>query len=100
MTGAEFPPGSGYSYNDDFSGIFLEAIRDKIQGFIAAPDFADKFQKIIDETVAHELGHPPGGASANSDHAEPGLMFEGAPQGAQFSPETLKRIRETPKWNP
>jgi len=79
-----------------FSSVYVEAVRDWLAGNRNDPDFSERLQRDIDRVVAHELGHAPGNGN-DPDHNEGGLMGGGADDD-DFSPATIFRFRQTPKW--
>lgn len=85
----------------ELTAIYAEVVRDILKNSIAPPaspaSAEFKIRKTFDETVAHEIGHPPGGQSETSDHQEGGLMGESA-TGSNFTPPTLNRFRNAIKW--
>ena len=83
--------------NPYISVIFLENIRDPFRGNRDQANFFDILNDKIDHVVPHEIGHTPGGKSNETEHAEGGLMGDGAPDDA-FSPKTLYRFRTTHQW--
>jgi len=78
------------------SSVYVEAVRDWLAGNRNDPDFSERLQRDIDRVVAHELGHAPGNGN-DPDHNEGGLMGGGADDD-DFSPATIFRFRQTPKW--
>ncbi len=78
------------------STVYVEAVRDWLAGNRNDADFLQRLQRDIDRVVAHELGHAPGNGN-DSDHNEGGLMGAGADED-EFSPATIRRFRQTPKW--
>jgi hypothetical protein len=110
---------SGDSY------IYLETIREPFKDALIVTHPTNQFdvdgrtnalQRLPmrrEEIVAHEIGHNPqndlthdivhGSFVTTPDHAENGLMSEGADAGdgavrASFSPLTIHRFRESKKW--
>jgi hypothetical protein len=85
---------------------YLETIRDtykdgltKAWGTVLFPR-AEKFVRDeIDATVAHEIGHGPGGQAADADHKEQGLMGDQGQITDLFSPKTIHRFRKAVRWN-
>ena len=92
------------------SAIFTETIRDdaidaEVQNFINSTNlyagFRSDYWGNIYGTVAHEIGHGPGGNSEASDHDEGGLMQAGGETiyGHSFTPVTIKRFRNAGQWS-
>ena len=76
--------------SDNASVIFLELQR----------DLESVASKDLSHTIAHEIAHSAGtGRSEDADHAEGGLMTEGAPATENsFTATTLARFRSVQKW--
>ena len=62
----------------------------------------DGYMEVLLGCIAHELGHPPGRQSENTDHDEDGLMRVGAGPivglGNDFTAKTIKRFRDAENW--
>lgn len=86
----------GDSVQPYISVIFLERLRDSFDGSRDDGDLLEKVNNRIDQVTAHEIGHAPGNGN-DEDHAEGGLMGDGA-DGAEFMPATLYRFRSTSQW--
>ena len=86
----------GDSVQPYISVIFLERLRDSFDGNRDDGDLLEKVNNRIDQVTAHEIGHAPGNGN-DEDHAEGGLMGDGA-DGAEFMPATLYRFRSTSQW--
>jgi hypothetical protein len=72
----------------EFSTVYLEVIREVCQAT------GSSISQKLDNVVAHEIGHVPGHFEG---HFELGLMADGAPDD-NFSAESLRRFRATPRW--
>lgn len=99
---------------DGFCVIYIEGNRDKEWGLNRVDvsvnqagfinQFALSYQGFyLDRlygTMAHELGHAPGGSVF--DHSEKGLMQRGGDpiSGQPFNAVTIVRFRTAPKWTP
>jgi hypothetical protein len=94
-----------------YSVVFAEVVRDSaLGGSIAVnlqlPLVANAYRKTLRDlllgTTAHEMGHGPSNGSNDEDHAEGGLMQDGAAPisgvGSDFTPKTINRFRERSQW--
>jgi hypothetical protein len=91
-----------------FSIVYVETVRDTAadSGFRDSPNRNKEINErlVIDLklTVAHELGHMPGGQSGVRHHNELQLMGEGGASfnenGETFSAKTVSRFRRTRTW--
>lgn len=112
----EEPLTGGTPYNlltgskQGYSAVFLESIRDERWDQIASaninnpatyPFLTNNYYLEILGVVAHEVGHGPGNQSEDDDHKEEGIMQIGGAtiQAAKFSPLTIKRFRQSTKWD-
>ncbi|MEM1158448.1 MAG: hypothetical protein AAGH72_09350 [Verrucomicrobiota bacterium] len=60
-----------------------------------------KLLKLLDDVVAHEIGHVPGSKNEAEEHAEGGLMDNqilGGGQTLEFTPLTIDRLRSPDSW--
>jgi hypothetical protein len=109
IEGATFEPLG----NPLYSVIFLENIRDvqfrgapqRPFGYYAVPQLAipeaTQYRDRIYAVVAHEIGHAPGHQGNGADHAEVGVMRDGAPGNltfTRFSATSIVRFRKTASW--
>jgi hypothetical protein len=85
-----------------FSVIFLETIRDSEDFSLRNPVMQSVGQTLflqdVAKVTAHETGHAPGNQTEAQDHAEGGLMSDGA-SGNTFTAPSLLRFRKSQTWN-
>jgi hypothetical protein len=104
----------------EYSVVYMEGIRERVFGVdrllprvgwrdidFNNTNFTNRLEREYLQwlygTIAHEIGHSPGGQGEGADHAEEGLMQEGGDfmtSGAPFSPKTIRRFRNATKWIP
>ncbi len=95
-----------------FSSVAMECFRDDVFGVlekipeqqrktpIIYQEYHDNYVNFLYGTIAHEIGHSPGGQNEDGNHNEFGLMQkDGASIDADFTNKTITRFRKAKKWS-
>lgn len=89
------------------SVVFMESNRERVIGYpsihyneAAIGSYVREYNGWWYGVIVHELGHAPGRQSGDADHAEEGLMADGAKRiyDDVFKAKTIKRFRDAKSW--
>jgi hypothetical protein len=104
------------NWSSGYSGVFLEVIRDsaflylemdsperraaKLSSPIQMEKIKNELRDLILGTMAHEIGHSPGGENEDENHEEEDLMRDGGSSiNTPFSPASIRRFRGAVQWS-